>query len=171
MLKNAPIIKLDFAKPTFVRSVRSSSSNLLKGWSQRVAGLFVVGAVVLSGCTSAGPFEPHSAFKQTVLPSGYAANLAPVSGFNGGAYNYNGGEFLPQSRFAPLQRQNGLLPQFAPPTTGGSGTRGFGQTGFGQAQFNQVGFQQNGFQPFGGFGGRLPSTPFRGAGVFNSGSC
>ena len=133
MLKNAPTTKLDFAKP-FVQSARLDLSNLLKVGSQRIAILFVVGAVVLSGCTSAGPFEPHRLFKQAVLPSGYTANPAPVSGFNGGAYNYNVGGFIPQVRFAPLQNQNG-------------------------------------FQPLGGFGGRLPSTPFRGAGVFNSGSC
>jgi len=118
---------------------------------------------VFTGCSATGPFQPHSAFKQAVLPTGYQTAVQNQAGF--GAQ----GGFTPQfqrSNFAPQAFGANAAPSF------GSGNRGVQYNGgYGYTQPNYSGYGQAFYPQTNQGGGSGLRSPFVGGGNFSSGSC
>lgn len=119
---------------------------------------------VFAGCSATGPFQPHSAFKQAVLPSGYQSAYQNQSGYQ----NQTG--YGTQGAIAPQWQSSNYPPQYG----NGIPAYGYGATpqptygGYGYG--GQVAYPQNNQGYSGGVMSPFVGSTYSG-GNYTSGSC
>ncbi len=149
-----------------LQSVFAKKCTLLRPTAAGI--VFLLLPFVFSGCSATGPFEPHTAFKQAVLPSGYQSVQQQGSWQNQEGYRY-APQALPQWQSANYPPAYGQ--QYAPGTalpyvTGAPSGQYSGGYGVPAPVWGQSTIPQRN-RSF----GRGLTSPFVGGGNFTSGRC